>query len=139
MSADTPASIGFIGLGNIGKPMARRFTDAPGGLTVCDANPEATRSFAERGVHVAATPAEVAERATVISIMVRDDAQVLEVLDGPDGILRTARPGTVVAVHSTVEADTPARLAAIAAEHDVHLVDAPVSGGAMGAGSGRWP
>jgi 3-hydroxyisobutyrate dehydrogenase len=131
-----PAPVGFIGLGQIGKPMARRLTDWPGGLTVCDADPAATRSFGERGTAVAATPAEVAERATVISIMVRDDAQVTDVLDGPTGILRTARPGTVVAVHSTVEADTPARLAAVAAEHDVHLVDAPVSGGAMGAAGG---
>ncbi|CAN5428240.1 NAD(P)-dependent oxidoreductase [soil metagenome] len=136
MSNATPAHVGFIGLGNIGKPMARRLTETPGGLTVCDANPAATKSFADRGIGVAATAAEVAEVATVISIMVRDDAQVLDVLDGPEGILRTARPGTVVAVHSTVEADTPARLAALAAEHDVHLVDAPVSGGAMGAADG---
>jgi len=129
-------AVGFIGLGQIGKPMARRFTDWPGGLTVCDALPAATRSFAERGVAVAATPAEVAERATVISIMVRDDEQVTEVLAGRNGILQTARPGNVVAVHSTVEADTPARLAALAAEHEVHLVDAPVSGGSMGAANG---
>ena len=130
------AHVGFIGLGQIGKPMARRLTSWAGGLTVCDANPDATRSFGERGIHVAATPAEVAERATVISIMVRDDAQVTDVLAGDGGILSTARPGTVVAVHSTVEADTPARLAALAAAHDVRLVDAPVSGGGMGAASG---
>lgn len=130
------AHVGFIGLGQIGKPMARRLTTWPGGLTVCDANPDATRSFGERGIPVAATPAALAERATVISIMVRDDAQVTEVLTGPDGILSTARPGTVVAVHSTVEADTPARLADRAAEHEVHLVDAPVSGGGMGAANG---
>ncbi len=136
MSDATPAHVGFIGLGQIGKPMARRLGDWPGGLTVCDANPDATRSFGERGVAVAATPAEVAERATVISIMVRDDAQVTEVLTGANGILATARPGTVVAVHSTVEADTPARLAALARERDVHLIDAPVSGGSMGAGGG---
>ena len=131
-----PAPVGFIGLGNIGKPMARRLADWAGGLTVCDAIPEATRSFGERGVRVALTPAEVAERATIISIMVRDDAQVADVLNGPNGILRTARPGTVVAVHSTVEADTPTALAQLAAEHEVHLVDAPVSGGAMGAAGG---
>ena len=131
-----PVPVGFIGLGQIGKPIARRLSAWPGGLTVCDANPAATRSFGERGIHVAATPAEVAERATVISIMVRDDAQVTDVLTGPDGILSTARPGTVVAVHSTVEADTPARLAAIAAEHGVHLIDAPVSGGVVGAAAG---
>ena len=131
-----PAPVGFIGLGNIGKPMARRLTDWAGGLTVCDANPAATRSFGERGVAVGETPAEVAERTTVISIMVRDDAQVTDVLNGPNGILRTASPGTVVAVHSTVEAETPAVLAKLAAEHDVYLIDAPVSGGAMGAADG---
>ncbi len=128
--------VGFIGLGNIGKPMARRLTDWTGGLTVFDVAPGVTDSFAARGVHVAASPAEVAERATVISIMVRDDAQVTEVLTGPDGILSTAAPGTVVAVHSTVEADTPARLADLAAERGVDILDAPVSGGAMGAADG---
>ena len=136
MSGDTPAPVGFIGLGQIGKPMARRLTDWAGGLTVCDAVPAVTDSFASRGVSVATTPAELAARSTVISIMVRDDAQVTEVLTGADGILTSARPGTVVAIHSTVEADTPERLAALAAQRGVHLVDAPVSGGAMGAANG---
>ncbi len=129
-------AVGFIGLGQIGKPMARRLTDWSGGLTVCDAVASITASFAALGAEVAATPAEVAEVADVISVMVRDDAQVTDVLTGTDGILSTARAGTVVAVHSTVEPDTPARLAAIAAERGVELLDAPVSGGAMGAASG---
>lgn len=130
------ARVGFIGLGNIGKPMARRLVDWPGGLTVCDAVASTTESFASRGAHVAATPAEVAARSDVISIMVRDDAQVTEVITGTDGILTTAAPGTVVAVHSTVEADTPGRLAEIAGAQGVHVIDAPVSGGAMGAAGG---
>lgn len=129
-------TVGFIGLGQIGKPMARRLTDWTGGLVVCDAVADVTRSFAKRGVAVAATPAEMAETATIISIMVRDDAQVTDVLTGPDGILSTARPGTIVAIHSTVEAPTPARLAAVAADHDVEVIDAPVSGGGMGAAAG---
>lgn len=133
--SDAPA-LGFIGLGQIGSPMARRLIDWPGGLTVLDVNPDATARFAAKGAHVAATPAEVAERATVISIMVRDDAQVAEVLDGPDGILSTATPGTVVAIHSTISADAPARFGELAATHGVHVLDAPVSGGMMGAGSG---
>lgn len=130
------ARVGFIGLGNIGKPMARRLVDWPGGLTVCDAVAATTESFAVRGAHVAATPAEVANRSDVVCIMVRDDAQVTEVIAGEAGILATAAPGTVVAIHSTVEADTPARLAAVAAPHGVEIVDAPVSGGAMGAADG---
>lgn len=134
MSAAT--GVGFIGLGQIGAPMASRWLDWPGGLTVFDVHGPATEPFAAKGAHVASSPAEVAERADVISIMVRDDAQVTDVLTGPDGILSTARPGTVVAIHSTVEADTPARLAAIAAEQAVDVIDAPVSGGFMGAHSG---
>ena len=78
------ARAGFIGLGNIGKPMARRLVDWPGGLTVCDAVASTTESFAARGAHVAADPAEVASRSDVISIMVRDDAQVTEVITGID-------------------------------------------------------
>ena len=84
MSAAPPPGVGFIGLGQIGAPMATRLLAWPHGLTVCDVAPEATEPFAEGGAHVAATPAEVAERAGVISIMVRDDAQVTEVLTGPE-------------------------------------------------------
>ena len=133
---DAPVPVGFIGLGNIGGPMAKRLIDWPGGLTVCDVSPDATKDFADAGVPVVATAAEVAANALVISVMVRDDAQVLDVLDGEHGILRTARPGTVVAIHSTIESDTPAKLAEIAGAKDVLIVDAPVSGGFMGAYDG---
>lgn len=136
MSGEDDQGVGFIGLGQIGAPMARRWLAWPGGLSVFDLAEAATAPFAEAGAHVAASPAEVAARSTVVSIMVRDDAQVTEVLTGPDGILAGARPGTVVAIHSTVEADTPAQLAAIAEGHGVHVVDAPVSGGMMGAYEG---
>jgi len=130
--------LGFIGLGQIGTPMAKRRCDHPGGLTVFDVANAATAPFAKAGATVAASPAEVAERATVISLMVRDDAQVRSVLSGPDGILSTASAGTVVIIHSTVEADTPAEIAALCAPHGVAVLDAPVSGGAMGA-RWRWP
>jgi 3-hydroxyisobutyrate dehydrogenase len=116
--------------------MARRWLDWPGGLTVFDVAEGAVAPFAEAGAHAAASPAEVASRSGVVSLMVRDDAQVTDVLTGPDGILAGAAAGTVVAIHSTVEADTPARLAAIAGEHGVEVVDAPVSGGMMGAHDG---
>lgn len=130
------SGVGFIGLGQIGAPMATRYLGWPDGLTVFDVHTPATEPFAAEGAHVASSPADVAARSTVISIMVRDDAQVTEVLCGADGILAAARPGTVVAIHSTVEADTPARLAAVAADHGVDVVDAPVSGGFMGAYAG---
>jgi len=134
VTAETP--VGFIGLGQIGGPMARRWLDWPGGLVVHDVSDRATAPFAQAGAEVAGSPAAVAERADVISLMVRDDGQVTEVIDGEAGILASARAGTVIVIHSTVEADTPAHLARIAASQDVHVIDAPVSGGAMGAHDG---
>lgn len=128
--------IGFIGLGNIGAPMARRLLDRPDELVVVDVAAAATAPFAAEGATVAATPAELAARARVISIVVRDEAQVADVLDGPDGLLAAATAGTVVAVHSTISAEGAVALAERASAAGVDLVDAPISGGAMGAHEG---
>ncbi|WP_408586136.1 NAD(P)-dependent oxidoreductase [Prescottella soli] len=121
----------------MGAPMATRLLERPGTLVVCDTRPEATQPFTEAGALVAATPAEVAARATVISVTVLDDAQVRDVVVGPDGILPTARPGTVIAVHSTISDVTATELAETCRAKGVALVDAPVSGGAPGARQGR--
>ncbi|MET9489615.1 NAD(P)-dependent oxidoreductase [Nocardia sp. NPDC006630] len=128
--------VGFIGLGNMGAPMAKRLLDWPGGLTVCDVNAAATLPFTEAGARAAVDPAALAAESTVICVTVVNDEQVREVLTGPAGILRTARPGTVVAVHSTISDETAEQLAAVCAEHEVEFVDAPVSGGAPGAARG---
>lgn len=128
--------VGFIGLGQIGAPMARRLLDWPGGLVVHDVRPEAFAPFLEAGARAASSPREVAESADVISLMVRDDAQVDEVLSGPAGLLETATPGTVVAIHSTIAAATATRLAETHGPRGIEIVDAPVSGGAPGAAKG---
>jgi 3-hydroxyisobutyrate dehydrogenase len=128
--------VGFIGLGQMGKPMARQLADWPGGLIVHDARPEAMTKFAEHGATAAASPREVAETAGVISVMVLDDDQVEQVVTGPAGLLETAGPGTVIAIHSTVRQATVARLAELTAQEGIHVVDAPVSGGAMAARNG---
>jgi 3-hydroxyisobutyrate dehydrogenase len=128
---------GFIGLGNIGRPMALRLADWAEGLWVCDVDPDATAALASAGAKVAATPAEVVEHASCISIMVRDDAQVRAVVCEADGILAAAAAGAVVLVHSTVHPRTVAELVELATPHDVHVLDAPVSGGAVGAEQGR--
>lgn len=125
---------GFVGLGNIGRPMALRLADRPDGLWVCDIDTEATAALESAGAKVAATPREIAEHATCISVMVRDDAQVRAVVDG---ILAGAAAGAVVLVHSTVHPDTITELVALAAPRGVHVLDAPVSGGAPGAQQGR--
>jgi 3-hydroxyisobutyrate dehydrogenase-like beta-hydroxyacid dehydrogenase len=127
MSGDV--KVGYIGLGNQGKPMARRLVDWPGGLIVFDVRPEPSRSFAERGVAVAQSVAEVAQ-ADVISITVLTDAQVRDVVGQ---LIEHAKPGTVIAIHSTIEPGTAAELADQLRPRGIHVVDAPVSGGA-GAG-----
>ena len=137
MVAEEFEPVGFIGLGDIGGPMCRNLVDWPGGLTVCDVREESTARFAAKGASVAANPAEVATAATCIMIMVNTEAQVRDVLAGPEGILSAARPGTVVAIHSTIGPDAAVELAALAAGSGVDLVDAPVSGGAGGARSGQ--
>ncbi|MBV8691435.1 MAG: NAD(P)-dependent oxidoreductase, partial [Actinobacteria bacterium] len=80
---------------------------------------------------------EVAAQCDVISVMVLDDAQVRDVVSGDTGIIGGARPGTVVAIHSTIRAETAVDLAAVAGPQGVAIVDAPVSGGFMGAHAGR--
>ncbi|WP_372342109.1 NAD(P)-dependent oxidoreductase [Nocardia sp. CC227C] len=120
----------------MGAPMAHRLLDWPGGLVVCDTRPDAVEPFTGAGADRAGSAAELGERCGVVSVAVLDDAQVRAVVTGPDGILRTAQPGTVIAVHSTISDDTAVAVAAECAEHGVEFVDAPVSGGAPAAKHG---
>ena len=132
-----PAPVGFIGLGNMGAPIAKQLLAWAGGLVVCDVRAEATEPFVAEGATAAATADEVARTARLISVTVLNDEQVRDVVDGPQGILRTAAPGTVIAVHSTISDSTAVELAEVCAAAGVHLIDAPVSGGAQGAESGE--
>lgn len=134
---NSPAPVGFIGLGNMGAPIARRLLAWPGGLVVCDVRAEATEPFVAEGATVADRAEDVARTAKLISVTVLDDAQVRDVVDGPHGILRTASPGTVIAVHSTISDSTAVELAEVCSAAGVHLIDAPVSGGAQGAEAGE--
>ncbi|MBB5913434.1 3-hydroxyisobutyrate dehydrogenase [Nocardia transvalensis] len=135
--SDNDFRVGFVGLGNMGAPMAERLLAWPGGLVVCDVRPEATEKYTEQGAVAASTAAETAAQADVVSVVVVNDEQVRAVVTGPDGILTKARPGAVVAVHSTISDRTATELAAECARHDVEFVDAPISGGAAGAQQGR--
>ncbi|WP_405163798.1 NAD(P)-dependent oxidoreductase [Nocardia sp. NBC_01499] len=128
--------VGFIGLGAMGAPMAKRLLDWPGGLAVCDVRAEAVRPYTEAGADAADSPARLAEQATIISVAVVNDEQVRDVITGPEGLLRSGAPGTVVAVHSTISDRTAEELGAECATHGVEFVDAPVSGGAPGAKKG---
>ena len=130
----TPLRLGFVGLGQIGLPMARRLLGWSGGLTVHDVDPAPVDELVAAGAHRATDVADLAARSDVLCVMVRDDEQVRAVVDAA---LPAASPGLVVSVHSTVAPETPRRLAEAAAAYGVSVVDAPVSGGAQGATDGR--
>lgn len=125
--------VGFIGLGDIGKPMAKRLVGWEGGLTVFDLAPAPLEELAAAGAQVADSVGELAAACSVICVMVNNDEQVRDVIGQ---VLGAAKPGTLIAVHSTISLDLPARLEDMAGRHDLLFADAPVSGGAMGAEAG---
>lgn len=125
--------LGYIGLGNMGAPMAKRLIGWPGGLVVYDVREEAAVPFAEAGAAVAGCPADVAA-ADLISVTVLDDAQVRDVVAE---LARHAAPGTIIAIHSTIADSTAAELADHYARQGIHVIDAPVSGGAGAAEKGQ--
>lgn len=125
--------LGYIGLGNMGAPMAKRLLEWPGELTVFDVRAEAMTPLAEAGAKLAENVAEVAT-ADIISVAVLNDEQVREVVDE---IAANAKPGTVIAIHSTISPDTAVELAEQLAPQGIQIVDAPVSGGAAAAGKGE--
>jgi 3-hydroxyisobutyrate dehydrogenase-like beta-hydroxyacid dehydrogenase len=129
--------VGFVGLGNIGRPMAERLVAAGLETTVFDLREEAVRALAERGARPAASPRDVARASEQVGVCVRDDAGVRAVFEAGDGLLAGAAPDLVVAVHSTVRPDTVVDLARGAAAFGVGVVDACVSGGAAGAAKGE--
>jgi 3-hydroxyisobutyrate dehydrogenase-like beta-hydroxyacid dehydrogenase len=125
--------LGYIGLGNMGTPMAKRMTQSPGGVTVYDIRTEAMTPLAEAGASLADSIADVAA-ADIIHVTVLDDAQVREVVGE---LAAHAKPGTVIAIHSTIKDTTAAELATELQPQGIHIVDAPVSGGAAAAEKGE--
>jgi 3-hydroxyisobutyrate dehydrogenase len=119
---------GFVGLGYIGKPMALRLPAAGLETTVFDIVPAPVQELAGAGAKAAASPAEVAAASGVVGICVQSDAQVRAVIQGEDGLLAGAKPGLVIAIHSTILPSTAQAMNAVAAKHGVEVVDACVSG-----------
>jgi 3-hydroxyisobutyrate dehydrogenase-like beta-hydroxyacid dehydrogenase len=125
--------LGYIGLGNMGAPMAKRLVEWPGGVTVFDVRTEAMTPLAEAGATLADSVADVAT-ADIISVTVLNDEQVRDVVSE---LAANAKPGTVIAIHSTISPDTAVELAEQLAPQGIHIVDAPVSGGGGAAEKGE--
>ena len=132
----TNLKAGFIGLGFIGGPMATRLPQAGFETWVHDIAAEAMAPLVEAGAHRAESAADVARHADVIGVCVLDDAQTEAVVCGTGGLLETARPGTIIALHGTIHPETTKRLAEKTAERGVSLVDAQMTGGPHGAAAG---
>jgi len=125
--------VGFIGLGTMGAAMAANLVRAGFAVTAWNRTPDRAPELDGLGVERGATPADVASAVETIVICVSDTPDVAAVLLGPDGVSAGARPGTLVIDCSTISPAATRRFAAELAEHDIGLVDAPVSGGSEGA------
>ncbi|MHB8577800.1 MAG: NAD(P)-dependent oxidoreductase [Dehalococcoidia bacterium] len=128
--------IGFIGLGNMGNPMARNLVRAGHSLTVHDLREDSAANLLELGASWATSPRAVAERCTVLFTSLPGPAEVERVVFGPDGILEGARAGTVLFDLSSNAPSVIRSISQRAAERGVTVLDAPVSGGVRGAREG---
>jgi 2-hydroxy-3-oxopropionate reductase len=125
--------IGFIGLGIMGKPMALNLMKAGHRLVVTSRSRKPVDEVVAAGATAAASPAEVARTASIIITMVPDTPDVELVLTGPNGVLSELKPGTVVIDMSTISPGVTKKLSGMVAAKGGSMLDAPVSGGEIGA------
>ncbi|MDL2319345.1 2-hydroxy-3-oxopropionate reductase [Eubacteriales bacterium OttesenSCG-928-A19] len=121
--------VGFVGLGVMGKHMARNLVKAGYDVTVYDINPEAVKLVAAGGAKAAPSIRDLAAQSDVLITMVPNSPQVKEVLLGEGGAIETLRTGSVVIDTSSINPMASREVAAALAEKGVEMLDAPVSGG----------
>ena len=127
------ATIGLIGLGNMGAPMAANLVKAGHQVTGFDIVASARAALAQKGGHAAASAPEAAGAGDIVITMLPAGPQVRQVYLGPDGVIARARRGALLIDCSTIDVETARAVAATAAEADLQMLDAPVSGGVIGA------
>ena len=126
-------NVGFIGLGAMGRPMALHLLKAGHALSVYARRAESAQPLVDAGARRLATPAAVAATSEVVFTVVTTGADVEQVALGEDGIIHGARPGTVLVDMGTIPPGTARRIAAKLDERGIEAIDAPVSGGELGA------
>ncbi len=129
--------VGFVGLGDMGLPMARNLCGGDFEVVVFDLRPEAMQELEEHGASAAASCREVGERCEMIGVCVVDDAGTETVVQGEEGLLAGAKAGTVIAIHGTVHPATVRRIAEQASARGVDVLDAQVTGGRSAADAQR--
>jgi len=128
--------LGCIGLGTMGAPMAENLLNAGYPITVFNRTVAKADRLIAKGALLAESPAEVARRSEVVFINVSDSADVLEVVLGPNGVIEGAHSGMVLIDNSTIKPGTSRHIYKILEEKGVSCLDAPVSGGEIGAING---
>lgn len=128
--------IGFIGLGLMGKPMARNLLKAGFPLTVHNRSQAAVEELVAEGARRAGSPAEVADQADVVITCLPDAPDVESVALGPEGVASSGRPGLIMVDMSTIAPAAAISIAQRLARHGIRWLDAPVSGGDIGAQRG---
>ncbi|XP_063159883.1 3-hydroxyisobutyrate dehydrogenase, mitochondrial [Candoia aspera] len=135
MASKTP--VGFIGLGNMGNPMAKNLVKHGYPIIACDIFPEACKEFQELGTQVTDSPADVAEKADRIITMLPSNPNAIEVYIGTNGILKKVKKGSLLIDSSTIDPEVSKELAKEAEKMGAVFMDAPVSGGVGAARAGN--
>ena len=125
--------LAFIGLGIMGLPMAGHLLTAGHQLTVHTRTKSKAQELLGKGANWADSPAQAAEKCDVVFICVTDTPDVRDVLLSADGVIRSARNGLIVVDHSTISPSATKEMAQALAEKGTVLLDAPISGGDVGA------
>ena len=129
-------TIGFIGLGIMGKPMARNLCKSGYSLTVHSRGDEPVAELVDEGAHRASSSAEVAQNSEIIITMLPDSSDSKAVILGASGVLEGAGEGSVIVDMSSIAPLVSQKLASEAAKRSVEMLDAPVSGGQPAAVAG---
>lgn len=130
-------TLGFIGLGIMGKPMAKNLISAGYSLIVLDINPGPVEELVALGATAAGTPAEVVKQVKKVITMLPDGPDVEKVVMGENGVLEAATPDTILVDMSSISPTVTHKIAAALAEKGARALDAPVSGGEPGAINGE--
>lgn len=132
----TQPTIGFIGLGIMGRGMARNIANAGFPLFVYNRTASRMTDLADVGVKPTTSPAEVARHCDIIITCVSDTPDVEAVITGPDGVIAGLKPGALVIDMSTISPQATVALAEQIRAHGGSMLDAPISGGSEGAAKG---
>ncbi len=126
-------TLGFIGIGDMGGPVAKNLLTEGSSLYIFDIKQEKSKNLAEAGAVVSQNVQELAQKSDIIFIMVRTETQVQDLLFNEDGIVNSVQPGTIIVCMSTMSPQVSRDMAFRLQSKNIHMLDAPVSGGVTGA------